>query len=122
MWDLTVTLQDRPGTVADMGEALGAAGINIHGGCGVPCEGVGIIHLLVDDAEAAKSALAGAGIEAGSEREVIVFKPEDRPGELGEKARAFGDAGVNLDVFYATHGGEVVFCVDDVEKGKAALG
>ncbi|NIT57181.1 MAG: amino acid-binding protein, partial [Phycisphaerae bacterium] len=34
--DLTVILEDRPGTVADMGEALGKAGINIEGGCGFP--------------------------------------------------------------------------------------
>ncbi len=29
--DLTVILEDRPGTIADMGEALGKAGVNIEG-------------------------------------------------------------------------------------------
>jgi len=32
--DLTVVLEDRPGTAADMGEALGKAGVNIDGFCG----------------------------------------------------------------------------------------
>jgi hypothetical protein len=37
--DLTVYLPDRPGTLADSGEALGNAGINIDGMCGFPSEG-----------------------------------------------------------------------------------
>ncbi len=43
--DLTVILEDRPGTLADMGEALGKAGINIDGWGGIPCEGRGVIHV-----------------------------------------------------------------------------
>jgi hypothetical protein len=31
MKDLTVILEDRPGTLADLGEATGRAGINIEG-------------------------------------------------------------------------------------------
>ena len=31
MKDLTVQLEDRPGTLAELGEALGNAGINIEG-------------------------------------------------------------------------------------------
>ena len=44
--DLTVYLTDRPGTIADMGEALGNAGINIDAMCGFPCEGqIGRAHV-----------------------------------------------------------------------------
>jgi hypothetical protein len=39
MKDLTVSLEDRPGTLADLGEALGKAGINIEGMCAVTSEG-----------------------------------------------------------------------------------
>jgi len=52
--DLTVVLEDRPGTLADVGEALGKAGINIDGLCGFPCQGKGILHILVEDAAAAR--------------------------------------------------------------------
>ena len=38
MKDLTIYLEDRPGTLADMSEALGKAGINIEGLAGFPCE------------------------------------------------------------------------------------
>ena len=42
MKDLTIFLEDRPGTLADMGEALGKAGVNIEGASGFPCEGKGL--------------------------------------------------------------------------------
>ncbi len=55
--DLTVVLENRPGTLAELGEALGKAGINVDGMCGFPCEGRGVIHILVEDAGAARIAL-----------------------------------------------------------------
>lgn len=54
--DLTIFLEDRPGTLANMGETLGEAGVNIDGGCGFACEGKGVIHILVEDASAAQRA------------------------------------------------------------------
>ncbi len=48
-WDVTVELENRPGTIADMGEAAAGAGVNLSGLCGFPCEGVGVLHVLVDD-------------------------------------------------------------------------
>ena len=65
--DLTVVLEDRPGTIADLGEALGEAGINIVGICGIPCEGKGILHILVDDAPGARRALETAGLHVTNE-------------------------------------------------------
>ena len=55
--DLTVFMTDQPGRLADLGEALGRAGINIKGGCGFPCEGRGVVHVLVEDPDAAGAAL-----------------------------------------------------------------
>ena len=71
MKDLTVTLEDRPGTLADLGEALGKAGINIEGLCAVGSEGRAIVHLLVDDAAATRGALEGAGIKVEGEADPI---------------------------------------------------
>jgi hypothetical protein len=120
-WDITVILEDKPGTLADMGEALGNAGINIKGGCGLPFQGQGIIHLLVDDPDAAIAALDGAGIEARTPVAVIEKKFADRPGELGELTRRVGNAGVNVNMFYLSADGEIVLGVDDVEKARAQL-
>ena len=119
--DLTVILEDRPGTLADLGETLGKAGININGGCGVQSEGKGEVHILVDDAAAAKGALEGAGIAVANEREVLVVKVEDHPGELGAISRKFTDAGVNINLFYLAAGTQLVLGVDDLDKAQAAL-
>ena len=119
--DLTVILEDRPGTLAELGETLGKAGININGGCGVHSEGKGEIHILVDDAAAAKGALEGAGIAVANEQEVLVVKVEDHPGELGEIARKIADAGVNINLFYLAAGTQLVLSVDDLDKAQAAL-
>jgi hypothetical protein len=54
--------------------------------------------------------------------DVLVTDVEDRPGTMGEVARRLADAGVNIDLAYATFGGvKVVFGVDDLEKAKAAV-
>jgi hypothetical protein len=119
--DLTVVLEDRPGTLADLGEATGRASINIEGFCGVPVEGRGVIHVLVEDAAATRKALEGAGIEVAGEREVLVVDVEDRPGRIGELARRMADAGVNIELAYTTFGGvSVVLGVDDLGKAQAA--
>lgn len=121
--DLTVTLADRPGTLADMGEALGNAGININGACGFPCGGEGVGHILLDDNDvaAARAALEGAGAAVRAEREVLVIEADDRPGMLGQVARKIADAGVNLDLVYLATGTRLVIGVDDLDKARAAL-
>ncbi|MFV2045709.1 MAG: ACT domain-containing protein [Anaerolineales bacterium] len=119
--DLTVILEDRPGTLADMGQALGNAGINIDGWCGFPCEGKGVIHILVEDAAGARSALEDGGMQVTREREVFVLDIEDRPGVFGEIARKIADAGVNFDLGYLATNTRLVIGADDLEKAQAAL-
>lgn len=119
--DLTLTMQDRPGELAKLGEALGKAKVNIEGGCAVTGAGKGEIHILVEDAAAARAALKGAGIAVAAEREVLVVDAKDRPGELGRITRKLADAGVNIQLFYITMGMKLVFGVDDAKKAKAAL-
>jgi hypothetical protein len=118
--DLTVILEDRPGTLADMGEALGKAGINIEGLCGFPCEGKGIGHILVEDAAAARRALEEIGLEIRGERQVLVLEVKDRPGVLGEISRRIANAGVNIDLVYLVTNNRLVLGVDDLDKARAA--
>ena len=119
--DLTVILEDRPGTIADMGEALGKAGINIEGGCGFPSEGKGVIHILVEDAVAARKALQQAGLVVRGERQVLVLDIEDRPGVLGNVTRRIAKAGVNIDLMYLATNTRLVIGVDDLDKARTAV-
>lgn len=118
--DLTVMLEDRPGTLADLGEALGRAGVNIEGVCGVPSEGKGTIHILVEDAAAARRALEAAKIHVHHEGDVLVLKVEDRPGELGKLSRRIANAGVNVNLTYLASNSRLVLGVDDLDKARAA--
>jgi len=119
--DLTVVLDNRPGTLADLGEALGEAGINLDAMCGFPCEGKAVIHILVEDAGKARSGLENAGFTVESEREVLLFEAEDRPGMLGETMRKLADAGVNVDLLYKATQTKLVIGADDLEKAQATL-
>ncbi len=121
-WDIKVTLEDRPGTLAHLGEATGAAGINIDGGCGFLCEegAKAVFHFLVEDPAAARQTCEAAGGDVG-EREVLVVDVDDRPGELGRIARRITDAGVNIDLFYLAADTRFVIGVDDLDAARAAL-
>lgn len=121
MKDLTITLEDRPGTLADMGEALGKAGINIEGLCGFPCEGKGVIHILVEDAAAARRTLEEIGLEVRGERQVLVLEIKDRPGAFGEVSRRIANAGVNVDLAYLASNTRLVLGADDLDKARAAV-
>ena len=120
--DLTIILQDRPGTLADVGEKLGKAGINIEGLCGFPCEGKGILHILIEDGEGAQAALEAAGQTVQEMRDVLVIDIEDKPGEFGKICRQIADAGVNVDLAYAASQTRMVLGPEDLEKARTALG
>jgi hypothetical protein len=123
MKDLTVTLEDRPGTLADLGEALGRAGVNIEGISGFPCEGKGLLHILVKDVEVARAALKNVNIEIKAERDILVWDIAEKdvvgkPGSLGTLCRHLANAGVNINLIYQTENNRVVLGVDDIEKAR----
>jgi hypothetical protein len=122
--DLTVILEDRPGELAKLGETTGEAGINLLGMCAMTGEGNGVIHILVDDADAANAheALEAGGMGVASEREALVIDIEDRPGTLGDTARTLAEASVNIELAYTTFGGvRLVVVTDDLDSARAAL-
>lgn len=119
--DLTIHLEDRPGTLAEVGEVLGKAGINIDGLCGFASEGKGVLHILVEDGAGAKAALQSAGVSVRGMRDVLVLEIQDRPGAFGETARKIADAGVNLNLAYLATGTRLVVGADDLAKARAAL-
>ncbi|OGB96111.1 MAG: amino acid-binding protein [candidate division NC10 bacterium RBG_16_65_8] len=119
--DLTVFLGDHPGSLAKVGEALGKAGVNIEGICGVTVQGKGVIHVLVADASKARRALEANHIDVVKETDVVVLTVEDRPGALGNVARRLANAGVNLQLAYLATSTRLVVGADDLEKVRAAL-
>ena len=119
--DLTVRLVDRPGAMAGACEALGDAGINIDGCCAYPAGTAGQLHLLVEDAGAARQALTAAGYEVVQDRQVIVHELADVPGSAGQSLRRIADAGVNLELIYVATATRLVIGADDLHAAGTAL-
>ena len=120
MNDVTILLDDRPGALARMGEALADAGVSIEGGGAWVVDGRGIAHFLVADGAAARAALESAGLHVLGVREVVTTRlRQDVPGQLGGLTRRMADAGVNIEVLYSDHDHRLILVVDDVERARA---
>lgn len=120
MKDLTIILENRPGALADIGEALGRAGVSVEGGGAWVVHGNGVAHFLVADGTAARRALEAAGIQVAAERDVIVQRlHQGVPGQLGKLSRRMAEAGVNIEVLYSDHDHQLILVVDDPVKGRA---
>jgi len=119
MKDLTIALENRPAALAEMGDALGRAGVSIEGGGAFVVNGQGVAHFLFADGTAARKALEAAGIKVLAERDVLVQRLNQyRPGQLGKLTRQMAEAGVNIEVLYSDHDHQLILVVDDLEKGR----
>jgi hypothetical protein len=120
--DLLIEVENRPGTLAKVTAAISDAGVNISAvTCTRPSEAA-VLHILVKHPEAAKHALATAGMTITSEREVVVVDADDRPGVLADLARKVAEAGVNVDLLYLATKTRIVFGSPDLEGLRSALG
>ncbi|MEO8029468.1 MAG: amino acid-binding ACT domain-containing protein [Gemmatimonadota bacterium] len=120
MKDLTIELDNRPGALAAMGEALGAAGVSIEGGGAWVANGGGVAHFLFRDPVAARQALTAVGIKVVAEHEVVVQRLlQGVPGQLGKLTRRMAEAGVNITVLYSDHEHRLILVVDDAVRARA---
>ncbi len=119
MKDLTIDLEHRPGALAEMGEALGRAGVSVEGGGAWVAQGSGVAHFLFADGSAARQALAATGIRVVEEREVIVLRlRQDVSGQLGLLTRRMAEAGVNIEALYSDHDHQLILVVDNLVRGQ----
>jgi hypothetical protein len=117
--DLTIVLENRPGALAEMGDALGRAGVSIEGGGAWVFNGHGVAHLLFEDGPAARSALEAAGVRVLEEREVLIQRlNQAEPGQLGTISRRMAEASVNIEVLYSDHNHRLILVVDDMARGR----
>jgi len=123
MDDVAIELPGRPGSLARFGEALGAAGVSLEGGGVFTVDGVGYAHFLVEDGEAARTALDLAGLGMATVRPVLIRRlKQGVPGQLGAIGRALADAGVNIETQYSDHANRLILVVDDMEAAERATG
>lgn len=120
--DLHVEAPDQRGALAEIGKALGDAGINLGGGCATTGGGVGHLHLLVEDPDAATAAIEKAGFTVtGRSEPIIVTEVDNVPGFLGQVANKVAEAGVNIEAFYVGTDTRIVLLCSDPAAARAAL-
>ena len=120
----TISIENRPGTVAEIARALGSAKVNILALLGTAQGTTGTVELVVEDARRAKKALDAAGL---TYKETIAEEHElpNKPGALAAHLEKLAAKGVNLSSICATaaKGGKkaiVVHTVAAEEKVAAA--
>lgn len=122
--EITVTVDDKPGALAEVGELLGRSGINIESLCASSHNGLGVVHLVVDDGEDASEVLRQNSYKVEGVRPVMTATLDDRPGELGRYCRRLASAGVAISSAYVMKrdGGEseLILAVDDLDAARKA--
>jgi len=119
MKDIEIVLENKPGSLADMGEILGKNKISLEGGGVFQIGNNSIAHFLVEEAEKARDVLESAGIKDVRINDVLIQKlRQDTPGQLGSFCRQLANAGVNILVQYSDHSNQLIVVVDDHIKGK----
>jgi hypothetical protein len=123
---IVVTLQNKPGTAAQLCSTLRDVGVNISALDAAAIAGRGKVRLLVDNPDKAKDALKAAKIRF-SEEEAIAIELDNRPGALGDIAQKLAQAKINIKYAYATSAEgsaktTVILAVPDVAKALGVLG
>ncbi|MDQ4064729.1 MAG: ACT domain-containing protein [Actinomycetota bacterium] len=122
--EIIVTGDDHPGLLASIGELLGRSGVNIETLSAATHNGLGVVHLIVDDGEDAAEVLRANGFKVEAARPVLAATLDDRPGELGRYCRRLSDAGITITSAYVAKRGtgetELIFAVDDLDAARRA--
>ena len=95
MNEFHISLEDRPGALAECCEAIGAAGINIVSGAamGESSSALGVLVTAEADETAAALDSVGASYTMHSLHSAVLV---DAPGSLGKFTRELANDGVNL--------------------------
>ena len=104
---ISVFLENKPGTLSEMTGALAAAGIDMRALSLAETKDFGIARLIADDVYKASNALKDAGF-VNSLTSVVGAMIPDEPGGLDKVLKIFHEANINLEYMYAFLGGDSV--------------
>jgi hypothetical protein len=96
---ISAWVEDRPGMLGRVADALGERGISIRAFMAAVMDGKGFVRVVVDRPSAARRVFAAHGWKT-TEDEVVELTVPDRPGALGRVADRLGAAGVNIEYAY----------------------
>ncbi|WP_456430839.1 acetolactate synthase [Thermosulfuriphilus sp.] len=119
---LSIFLENRKGRLLEVTEVLYRAAVNIRALSLAESAEFGILRLVVNNPEKAKSLLSSSGFTV-KQQEVFAVEVEDRPGSFYEVVRLLAGADINIDYTYAFVGNSdraiLIFKVPDGDLDKA---
>ncbi len=120
-----VELDNRPGELARVTEAIASKGINITAGAGIGYGATGGFAVMTNDEMGTRNALRDVNCTF-REIDVLPASVADEAGALASVARKLADAGVNIEFVIPTgmSDGKMVLAlgVDKIDAARTALG
>ncbi len=98
---LAVTLENRPGALAQLCSELAKMAINIGGVSVCEAKGAGVARLLVSDLDAARKVCDALRLSYVVEDALAVIMGH-RPGSLGRLTRKLAEKGINVEYLYGS--------------------
>ena len=123
---LSVFLENKPGTLAQVSGALAARGINIVAFSISDAVDHGVLRMVVSDPVQAAHLLGEGGMMV-VESDVVALDMPNKPGALGRVAEKLSRARVNIEYAYGTTGGtkgkaRVILKVSHIQRARKTLG
>ncbi len=119
---LSIFLENRKGRLREVTQVLAEANVNIRALALAESAEFGILRLVVDNPEKARSVLSSSGFTV-KEQEVFAVEVPDKPGGFYQVVKLLADADINIDYTYAFVGGKdkaiLIFKVPDDLLDKA---
>jgi hypothetical protein len=120
----TLELDNCPGELARLCEAMASSGVNLLL-CATAHGNSGTVGFIADDEAAAQAVLDGAGIEYLL-RPALTVRMANLPGAGAAAFRALAEAGVNVELLVPVRISDeeffAVICADDAAAAERALG
>lgn len=123
---LVISMENKPGALANLCSTLGQAGVNIFAVLAPEQKGKAKLRLVGDHPARVKELLKLAKFRV-TEEDVVAVSLENRPGALAEITQKLAKARINIKYAYATTNSDspratVILAVANVEKALAVLG
>ena len=122
---ISIFIENKSGRLAEVTRILGEAGVNIRALSLADTSDFGILRLIVNDREKAKTFLKEKGFTV-SKTDVVAVEVPDRPGGLSSILQTLDRENINVEYMYAfvERCGEnavIIFRFDETGKAITAL-
>ncbi len=100
MKEITVIAGNDVGSLAQVAETVGSVGVNIEAISAYGVDGKAVFRIITNDVATAMKVLSKIPGVQLKEADTIIYKMNNRPGELGKITRKLANKGISLESLY----------------------